>query len=141
MQWLQRVPWLSLGRWWIVGLAFYGAGLAILYLLIDVLHISLMLGTVLAAEITMLLRFGVNDRWVFGHRRPTLRRLGQFHIAGAGGSAIWWIVANTLPRMGVHYLVASTAGTACSVVFSMLTNFLWIWHRRTDTSQAAGAPE
>jgi putative flippase GtrA len=37
----------------------------------------------------------------------------------------------------VHYLVASLAGTACSVCFSMVTNFLWIWRGR---SEGAGRP-
>src|SRR5437867_1330246 len=129
MKWVQRLPWQSLGRWWIVGLAFFGGGLGILYLFMDVLRMPLMIGTLLAAEVTIVLRFAINDRWVFGNRRPTWTRLWQFHIVSAVGSVIWWVAANTLPRFGVHYLIASTAGTACSVFFSMLTNFLWVWRR------------
>jgi putative flippase GtrA len=124
-----------LGRWWIVGLAFYGAGLGVLYVFIGILRLPLMLGTLLAAEFTLLLRFAVNDRWVFGHRTPAWARLWQFHVASAGGGAIWWVVANLLPRFGVNYLIAATAGTACSVFFSMFTNFLWVW--RVRVSRAA----
>ena len=115
MDWLQRLPWRSLARWWIVGLAFYGGGLGALYLFQDILALPLMLGTLLAAEFTTLLRFFVNDRWVFGHRRPTWLRLWQYHVAGAGGFVVWWTIANLLPRFGIHYLVASTLGTGCSV--------------------------
>jgi putative flippase GtrA len=91
----------------------------------------LIAGTALGAEATLLSRFLVNDRWVFGYRRPTWTRLWQFHVASAGGGVIWWTVANVLPQFGVHYLLAALAGTACSVIFSMATNFLWIWRTRS----------
>jgi putative flippase GtrA len=129
MQWVQRVPWQAMGRWWIVGLAFYAGGMGILYLFVTPLHIPLVLATLISSEITLLLRFLINDRWVFGHSTPNWTRLWQYHVASAGGTSIWWIVTNTLPRFGVHYMIASTAGTACSVFFSMLSNFFWIWRR------------
>jgi dolichol-phosphate mannosyltransferase len=134
--WFQRFPWRSLGRWWIVGLAFYGGGLGVLYVFRDVLGLSLTVASLVAAELITLLRFLINDRWVFGHARPTWRRLWQYHVAAAGGSAIWWIVTNTLPRFGIHYLVASTVGTACSMFLSILTNFFWIWRGKPATAVA-----
>ena len=137
MKWLQRLPWRYLGRWWIVGLSFYVGGLGVLYVLRSVLGLPLEIGTLLAAELTTLLRFFINDRWVFGHRRPTWWRLWRYHVAGAGGFAIWWIVANLLPRFGIHYLLASTIGTGCSISISLLTNFLWIWRRRVKAHLAA----
>jgi putative flippase GtrA len=135
-QWMERVPWRALGRWWIVGLAFTGGGLVFLYVLRDVLRLPLVVATLAGAEATLLLRFLINDRWVFGYRRPTWTRLWQFHVAGAAGGAIWWIVANLLPRYGVHYLLAATAGTACSVMLSMGTNFFWIWRGRVRVATA-----
>jgi putative flippase GtrA len=136
MQLIEQVPWRSLARWWIVGLAFTGGGLVVLYVLRDLLKVPLIVATSAGAEATLLLRFLINDHWVFGHPRPTWARLWQFHVASAVGGAIWWVVANLLPRFGVHYLLAATAGTACSVMFSMATNFLWIWRTR-DTQRAA----
>jgi putative flippase GtrA len=137
-----RVPWRNLGRWWLVGLAFFGGGLGLLYLLTDVLAVPLILGTLLAAEFTTLLRFAINDRWVFGHRSPSWSRLWQYHIACAGGSAVWWVLANTLPRLGIHYLIASAAGSAASVMLSMITNFMWIWRRGPSVAapSAVAAP-
>jgi putative flippase GtrA len=138
---LARIPWQSIGRWWIVGLGFTAGGLGVLYLLKDVLHWPLWVGTAIGSEVIMLLRFLANDRWVFGHRRPSWKRLWQFHVASAGGSLIWWVVANVLPRFGVYYLIAALAGTGCSVLFSMATNFLWIWsgHGRTAVPAPAAA--
>jgi putative flippase GtrA len=129
-----------MGRWWIVNLAFWVAGLGVLYVFTDRLRMPLMAGTLLAAEIMTVVRFLVNDSWVFGRDRPTWRRLWQFHVACAGGSAIWWSVANVLPRWGVHYLIASALGSACSAVFSLTTNFKWIWRgdaRQSSTDQTA----
>jgi putative flippase GtrA len=130
MTWIQQFSRRSVGRWWIVGLTFFFVHLAILYVLKDTLRVPLLAATSFSTEFIILVRFLVNDRWVFSHPRPTWIRLWQFHVASAGGTAIWWTVANTLPRFGIHYLIASTAGTACSVFFSMFTNFLWVWRHR-----------
>jgi len=139
MDWLQRIPWRALGRWWAVGLAFTALGTGAMYVATDVVHLPLLAGTLICSEILMLVRFLINDRWVFGHRRPTWLRLWQFHVASAGGSVIWLIAANGLPRFGVHYLIASLVGTACSVCVSMLLNFLWIWRDKKTAAPASGA--
>lgn len=129
-----QLPWRSLGRWWIVGLAFYFAGITLLYYFVHTLRTTLVLGTLLSAEITLLLRFFINDRWVFKHLRPTWGRLWQYHLASAGSTVVWWLVCNALPKFGIHYLVAATVGSACAVLFGMASNFLWIWRKRTDDS-------
>lgn len=138
-QLMTSIRWQALARWWVVGLAFTGVGLVVLYVLRDILRLPLVVATSAGAEAILLVRFLVNDRWVFHHRRPTWRRLWQFHVAGAGGGAIWWIAANVLPRFGVHYLIAAALGTACSAVISMATNFLWIWRRKVRDSSSRGA--
>ena len=61
MESLHHIQWRRLGRWWIVGLAFYAGGLGILYLFIDGLRLPLLAGTLLTAEVTVLLRFLIND--------------------------------------------------------------------------------
>lgn len=129
----ESFPWRPMARWWVVGFVFLAWSLGVLYLLKDRYLMSLMLATLVTAETGTILRFFVNDWWVFGHRRPTLMRFWQYHIANAGSFVIWWGVCNALPLLGVHYLVASVVATACSVGFSLLTNFLWIWRwRRTS---------
>ena len=124
----------ALVRWWIVGILFLAWSLGGLYLLKDRLHMALLLATAITAETGTILRFLVNDRWVFGHRRPTLTRLWQYHVANAGSFILWWTVSNLLPGVGIHYLLAALIATAASVGFSMLTNFLWIWRRRRAPS-------
>jgi putative flippase GtrA len=118
---------MAIARWWIVGIVFFGLTIPALYLLHDQLGLPLPVATLLAGEFLTVLRFGVNDRWVFGNLRPTWRRLIEYHAAVISSSIIWWAVTNLLPLFGVHYLVASLFGTATSVGWSMVTNFLWVW--------------
>jgi putative flippase GtrA len=127
-------------RWWIVGLAFTAGGLGVLYVLHGVLGLSLIAATSVGSEALLLIRFLINDRWVFGNPRPTWKRLWQFHVASAGGGIIWWVVANLLPRFGIHYLLAAIVATACSVLFSMATNFFWIWRGRAAGGAALDEP-
>ena len=126
----------SLARWWAVGIVFMGWTMGALYLLSGIWRWSVPVASLVIAELGTILRFFVNDRWVFEHRRPTLRRFWQYHVANAGGFVIWWSVCNVLPVLGVHYLIASVAATCCSVGFSMATNFLWIWRRKQDNRTA-----
>jgi putative flippase GtrA len=93
------------------------------------LNLALPIASLVAGELGTLLRFVANDRWVFGHRVPTWARLWRYHAAVASSFAIWWAVTNVLPDHGIPYLLASVIGTACSVGWSMVTNFLWIWRR------------
>lgn len=98
-----------------------------LYVFVEGLHVRLTAATLFSAEIATVLRFFVNNRWVFDNRAATWKGLWQFHCANAGGFLVWWFITNVLPHYGVHYLIAATAGIGGSIGFSMLTNFLWIW--------------
>jgi putative flippase GtrA len=121
-------------RWWLVGLAFSGVSLPLLYAFHDLLSLALPVASLIAGELGTLLRFVVNDRWVFGNSAPTWKRFWRYHAAVASSFGIWWLVTNVLPGWGISYLLASIAGTACSVGWSMVTNFLWIWRtRRADS--------
>jgi putative flippase GtrA len=87
------------------------------------------LATVAAGEVSTLLRFLVVDRWVFEHRRPTWKRLIQYHVANAASFGIWWTAANGMKMAGVPGLWAAGLAMGCSVGLSVLSNFFWIWRR------------
>ena len=117
-------------KWFAAGLGFMGISTLLLFALVDLLSLSVPLATLLVAELSTLLRFLVNHRWVFGLRNPTLRACIQYHVANAGAFAVWWTTANVLTVLGVHYLWAGILAVACSTSVSLATNFLWIWRRR-----------
>jgi putative flippase GtrA len=119
-------------RWWIVGIVFMGVNVGSLYVLVDLLTLPVIFSTLIAAEAGALLRFIINDRWVFNQRGITWRRLWQYHVAIAGSFTIWWACTNVIVLLGGHYLVASIIGMGCSVLLSMITNFFWIWSHPTD---------
>ena len=117
-------------RWFAAGLAFMVISTALLYGFVDLLGLSVPVGTLLTAEASTLLRFLVNHYWVFGLRNPTIKNCVQYHIANAGAFALWWGTANVLTLLGMHYLLAGIAAVAFSTLFSLSTNFLWIWRKR-----------
>lgn len=127
-------------RWWIVGLGFVLVNMGFLYVLVELLRMPVVLATVVAAEAGTLLRFLVNDRWVFGKARPSWGRLWQYHVANAASLAIWWGATNLFAYFGAHYMIASVMAMACSVFISVLTNFFWIWRHGKPPSTQGHSP-
>ncbi|MEM9540200.1 MAG: GtrA family protein [Cyanobacteria bacterium P01_E01_bin.42] len=131
-------------RWWIVGLTFTGLNVPLLYFAIELFHWPEWFASLVASELANILRFFVNDRWVFGFPRPTWKRFGQYHVAIAGSFVVWLGVYNLLvygldieTMTTVSFiikswkvLVAPLIATTFSVFVNMLTNFLWIWRNK-----------
>lgn len=124
-------------RWALAGGLFMGLNLLFLYGLVDLLGVSVLIGTLIAAEASTVLRYLVNDRWVFGHPAPSWRRLGQYHVANAGAFVVWWTATNAMNHIGVQYLVASVLAVGFSSGVSLGSNFLWIWRKRQDPQSVA----
>jgi putative flippase GtrA len=126
-------------RWFVVAGGFTVFGLGLLKLFVGVWHWPYAVSTLVQSETCNLLRFFVNDRWVFGRARPTWRRLWQYHVANALGFAVWWAGANALKAAGMNYLLASVFAMLGSAGVSILTNFCWIWRKRHHGHAAEGA--
>jgi putative flippase GtrA len=130
MRWLKALSQNRVVRWWIVGLFFTFANIPILYLFDKILRMPSWLALVLASELVTIVRFFVNDRWVFGYTFPTWQRLWQYHIANFGSFVIWFGVSLILRyAFSVDTVLAGLIATVFSVGFSMVTNFLWIWRK------------
>jgi putative flippase GtrA len=122
-------------KWLVLGFAFAGVGLGLIKAMAGYLAWPYAVATFFSGEICTVFRFLAVDRWVFGHARPTWKRLWQYHVANAVGFGIWWTAANVLKSAGVHYLVASVLAMFFSVGFSLLSNFLWIWRKPVVQTQ------
>ena len=134
----------SIGRvikWAVVGVLFMGVNLPSLYALVDLCRLPVPVATLVTAVIGTLLRFLVNDRFVFQQRRPTWARLKAYCTAIALGFGVWYAVVNALTWLGVYYLLSAVAATGCSVGFSLTSNFLWVWRKRDLPSTPAVTPE
>jgi putative flippase GtrA len=111
-----------------MGLAASLIELILLRGLYEVLLWPLALATAIAAEVLIVAKFLVADRWIFSHRWPTLKRLIRYHGASAGALVVYWLVTNALVlQVGLAYMVAFVVGTGAAFVWSLLTNFLWVW--------------
>jgi putative flippase GtrA len=127
-------------NWFVLGVGAAVAELGLLKVLVEVLVWPLPIATLVAAEVLILGKFFIADRWVFDHPRPTLQRLLKYHGACAGALVVYWLVINGLAALlGLVYEVAFLVGTAASFVWSLLTNFFWVWARpaRVASSEKA----
>jgi dolichol-phosphate mannosyltransferase len=114
--------------WFVVGITGSLVELGLLRLLVEVLLWPLPAATAVAAEVLILAKFLIADRWVFGHALPTVNRLLRYHGACAGAFVVYWLVINGLVELlGVPYVLAFLAGTAASFAWSLMSNFLWVW--------------
>ena len=131
--------WRAIVRWFAVAIGSSLGSLGLLYLIKGVFLIPLAVATLLVAEISTILRFFVTNLWVFDRTASSAKGLWQFHCANAGGFAIWWCISNLLPRYGVHYMVAATAGIGGSTGFNILTSFFWIWRKEQPVNANSAA--
>ena len=114
--------------WFVLGVAAFGAEVAMLGALHQWLGCPLWLASAMAAEVVLVGRFVSTDRYVFGHSHPTIGRCCRFHVAAAGSFAVSWLVLNgSAAVLDVQYVIAAFLGSAAAFVWSGLTNFLWVW--------------
>jgi putative flippase GtrA len=117
-------------RWLFAGLVFLGVNTFFLKVFVGWFGLSILWGTFLAAELSTILRFFVNEHWVFGNRRPSWDRLWRYQVANAGALLLWWAATNILASHGVQYLLAGILAVGLSTGFSLASNFFWIWRKR-----------
>jgi putative flippase GtrA len=114
--------------WVVLGVTASLVELALLRGLYEVLLWPLPVATAIAAEVLIIVKFLVADRWVFGHAWPHVNRLVRYHGASVGALVAYWLVINALSLIaGLPYMVAFLVGTAAAFAWSLLTNFLWVW--------------
>ena len=114
--------------WMLIGITASVVEFGRLRLLVDGLHWPLPLASASAAEVLILAKFAISDRWVFGHAVPAIGRLVRYHGACAGALVVYWLVINALSvLLGVPYEFAFVIGTGASFAWSLVTNFLWVW--------------
>jgi putative flippase GtrA len=102
------------------------------------------LGSALSYELALLAHFFVNNRWVFGRRRHSWRRLVEFQGAALTASAITLGVTNALVYgptaayfgAGAGPYAAKLAGTALAFCWTFTSSFYWIWRPGRDAGKS-----
>ena len=122
----RRAP--TFAGWAALGVAATLVELGMLRVLIEVWTVPAWLASALAAELLILLRFGIADRWVFCFPRPAFHRLARYQGACLGALLVYLLTFNLLQvGAGAVYSLAFLAGTAASFTWSVASNFLWVW--------------
>jgi putative flippase GtrA len=94
----------------------------------EVLEWPVPVATAVAAEVLILGKFVISDRWVFGHLAPSVDRLVRYHGASAGALVVYWLVINGLVQLvAIPYELGFLVGSAAALGWSFLTNFFWVW--------------
>lgn len=104
---------------------------AILFALVEKLHVNPVLAAVVATECAILSNFLLNDHWTFsdlhGSKRG-VRRLASYNVLTLGGLVLSVAVLTVLHyRAGIHYLVANLVGIAAGMAWNYGTNRNWTW--------------
>ena len=148
----------TLGRFLLVGGVSYLVNQAALVLLYDFafaalprqaetpfgrVDAGLFLASVLAVEISILVRFLLNDRWTFRSRgqNPFWQRLWQSNLSSLASPVISIAAVNVLtPVLSVNYLVSNSVG----ILLGLSWNWLWstkvIWRRDAEPARKADLP-
>jgi putative flippase GtrA len=117
--------------------------IGVLWLLYQEMGLPLSVASALAAELLILARFLVQDRWVFGYARPAFGRMLRYHAAAAGAFVVSWVVLNgSFALFSVDYRVAWLLGSIASFAWSFLASFFWVWragHEQSPPEEVAVA--
>ncbi len=103
-------------------------------ILVEYFKLKVFWVTLISAELCTILRFFVNEHWVFKGVGPAWKRLLQYHIANAGSFVAWMVATNLFIYWGIHYLLASALAVGISIMISMASNFLWVWRKKSDAA-------
>ena len=117
----------TLLRFLAVGGVAYVVNQALLVALYEGTALTLLPASVLALEASILVRFGLNDRWTFRSRYggPLWQRFYRFNLSSFGSPLIALAGVNLLtPALGVSYLVANSVGIALGLAW----NWYWASH-------------
>lgn len=108
-----------------------------LYLLHGRFLLPLIVSSIIAVECSIITNFLLNDRWTFGHVRPTLTRFWRFNLVSLLSLFVNVTVLALLEHLTpLHYLLANPIAiiTAFGVNYSL--NTYWTYGREAASTIA-----
>ena len=132
----------TLARFLVVGGVSYVVNQVLLFILYDhaftsvprggerlasAVDLALLLASMIALEVSIIVRFALNDRWTFRDRRTKsfAARFYQSNFTSFGGPLISLATVNILtPQFGVSYLISNSLGILLGLAWN------WFWSTR-----------
>jgi putative flippase GtrA len=106
--------------------------------LANAFDLPLLLASIIALEVSILVRFALNDRWTFPdrHTKPLAARFYQSNFTSFGSPLISLATVNILtPYFGVSYLISNSLGILLGLAWN------WFWSTRLVWSIGRTPPQ
>ena len=145
----------TLGRFLLVGGVSYVVNQALLFALYDrafaslpggegrladAFDLPLILASTIALEVSILVRFALNDRWTFRDRctKSLAARFYQSNFTSFGGPLISLAAVNILtPHFGISYLVSNSLGLLLGLAWNWFWSTRLVWATARTPSRGA----
>jgi putative flippase GtrA len=118
-------------RFGLVGVSGIAVNSAILWALVQRLHMPIPLGSVLATEAAIVSNFVLNDRWTFraaGAQRSLVARWLRFNGVALGGMAITATILTLLTHYArLDLLIANIGAVGAATIWNYIVNTRWTW--------------
>ena len=99
--------------------------------------LPLLLASTIALELSILIRFALNDRWTFRdrHTKPLAARFYQSNFTSFGSPLICLATVNILtPYFGVSYLISNSLGILLGLAWNWFWSIRLVWATGPDAA-------
>jgi putative flippase GtrA len=112
--------------------------------LADAVDLPLLLASIIALQVSILVRFALNDRWTFRDRcgKPLAARFYQSNFTSFGSPLISLAAVNILtPYFGVSYLLSNSLGILLGLAWNWFWSTRLVWATARTPSRTATSGE
>jgi len=106
----------------------------------NAVDLPLLLASVIALEVSIVVRFALNDRWTFRDRcgKPLAARFYQSNFTSFGSPLICLAAVNVLtPYFGVSYLISNSLGILLGLAWNWFWSTRLVWAAARTPSRTA----
>lgn len=140
IKWLDQNKY-KIVKWFAIGVLLVLFSNFVTYVFVENLGYKFYIASTIAAMVSNVMRFCINNYWIFKNRTFGFANFIKFQIGSGLSFFTWWAIANTLVLFDVHYLVAVNLAAVISTLINLIVNFLWVWKDDVEVvSQINDAP-
>jgi dolichol-phosphate mannosyltransferase len=112
-----------------VGVSGIAVNNGVLWFLVSSMYIQPLLADAFSIEASIMSNFLLNNFWTFGERKGErlLRKLVKYHGSVALGAAVNYATFAVLAALGIHIIIANTAGILLGFILNYLLSETFVW--------------